>query len=132
MVYLIHFDRPYHHARHYIGYSGSGPTGRELIKQRLTHHATGRGNPLMYAVTQAGIGWQVVRVWWGMGRPFERLLKNRKYAPRLCPVCRGERVRLRATYWRQEGIHGVLDNPMNHDKIPHSIEGAHDEHRHTD
>jgi predicted GIY-YIG superfamily endonuclease len=20
-VYLIHFDRPYHHARHYIGYT---------------------------------------------------------------------------------------------------------------
>lgn len=81
-VYLIHFDRPYKHARHYIGYS------RDTVL-REGRHRTGNGARLMRVVTEAGIGWRVVRVWQG-DRTFERSLKKRRNSKSLCPVCRGE------------------------------------------
>lgn len=98
MVYLIHFDRPFGHAKHYIGFS-SGP---ESVKKRLQHHAKGSGSKIMRAVSSSGIGWRVVRVWWNEGRSFERKLKNRGGAARCCPICQGKKSRLRAPYWRFE------------------------------
>jgi hypothetical protein len=62
----------------------------------------------MRAVTRAGIGWRVVRVWWDAGRTDERRIKRRKNTARLCPVCRGERVRLRAEYWTRAAVLPVL------------------------
>jgi predicted GIY-YIG superfamily endonuclease len=79
-VYLIHFDRPYHHARHYLG------SARDL-QARLHQHANGTGANLMRVIKEAGIGWTLARTWDG-GRKEERRLKNRKEAPRLCPMCR--------------------------------------------
>src|ERR1022692_3195850 len=49
-VYLIHFDRPYKHARHYIGWALD-------VRRRLTEHAAGRGAHLLAVVKAAGIGW---------------------------------------------------------------------------
>lgn len=82
MVYLIHFEKPYKGTRHYIGYCRDS-----LLEKRLEHHRMGRGSCLMRAVTRAGIGWEVVRTWPGADGNFERLLKNRKKAAELCPVC---------------------------------------------
>jgi predicted GIY-YIG superfamily endonuclease len=82
-VYLIHFDKKYWHAQHYIGYADD-------VYQRIHRHETGNGARLMEVITQAGIGWSVVRVWWGADRAFERKLKNRKNARFLCPICRQE------------------------------------------
>ena len=48
VVYLLHFARPFKHARHYVGYS-------ELLPQRLAHHSKGTGARLMAAVSEAGI-----------------------------------------------------------------------------
>lgn len=103
VVYLIHFDDPYPRdsrgsVQHYIGFSGFG---RGMLRRRLGYHAAGSGARLMDAVRRAGIGWRVVRLWWGEGREFERRLKRCKKAREFCPVCRGERVRLRAPYWVQ-------------------------------
>ena len=78
-VYLLHFDRPYRHARHYTGWT------RDL-DHRLAEHATGRGARLMSVITDAGIGWQLARTW-SAGRTFERRLKNRHGASRFCPIC---------------------------------------------
>jgi predicted GIY-YIG superfamily endonuclease len=83
-VYLIHFDRPYHHARHYIGYT-------EDVDARLARHHAGNGAKLLAAVRRAGIGYEMVRTWEGVGRDFERKLKNQKNAPRLCPVCKARK-----------------------------------------
>ena len=81
MVYLIHFDRPLKHARHYIGYT-------ENLEQRFHEHAYGdKGAKLLHAVREAGIGFRVVNVWPAGDRHFERELKNNKNANRLCPVC---------------------------------------------
>lgn len=87
-VYLIHFRKPYQHARHYMGYS-------ENLDKRLTDHLCGMGARLMEVVTNAGIEWKVSRTWPG-DRKLERQLKNRKEVPALCPVCSGKRALNRA------------------------------------
>lgn len=85
-VYLIHFDRPYKHARHYVGY-----TAAESLEDRLARHRSGRGARLLHVVQRAGISWQVVRTWRfdsiQEARRKERALKGRGQGPR-CPACR--------------------------------------------
>ena len=78
-VYLIHFDRPYKHARHYVGQTKN-------VKRRLAEHAAGRGARLLAVVQQAGIGWQVARLWPG-GAARERQLKAQGGHARKCPLC---------------------------------------------
>lgn len=81
-IYLLHFDQPLAHAKHYIGWTDNLP-------QRIQDHASGNGARLMQVLRDAGIGFQLVRTWCGT-RTDERRLKRRKGTPRLCPVCRKE------------------------------------------
>ena len=81
MIYLIHFDEPYHHAQHYIGFV------EHDLEARLERHAKGHGSKLMKAVTLAGIEWDVVAIWEDGTRTEERMLKNQKNARALCPIC---------------------------------------------
>ncbi|MEW6770040.1 MAG: endonuclease [Bacillota bacterium] len=83
MVYLLHFERAYKHARHYLGFVN----GAESLEQRLKRHRRGDGAKLVKAVVQAGIGFELARVWPDGDRHLERQLKNRKESPRLCPIC---------------------------------------------
>lgn len=78
-IYLIHFDQPFKHARHYIGSTNN-------VDERLDEHRSGRGSRLMAVVTAAGIPWRLARAWRG-GRQLERQLKNHKNAARICPIC---------------------------------------------
>lgn len=80
-VYLLHFDTPLHHARHYLGVTRRG------LGLRLVEHYAGRGSRLMAAVVAAGIEVRLARTWpaWRDG---ERELKRRKKNPALCPLCR--------------------------------------------
>ena len=78
-IYLLHFDRPYRHATHYLGW------GRHLDK-RLAHHGTAHGARLMEVVKDAGIGWTLARTWKG-DRNRERQLKNQGGKSRMCPLC---------------------------------------------
>ena len=84
MVYLLHFDRPYRHARHYIGFS----TSERTFKGRLAHHRAGTGARLMAVITAAGVPWRVARTWPNGDRNFERNLKNHS-GTRYCPICSG-------------------------------------------
>lgn len=79
-VYLIHFERPYRHAGHYLGYSDN-------LAARIAAHEHGNGAKLMEVITRNDIRWSVVKVWPG-DRTLERKLKNRS-GSRLCPVCAG-------------------------------------------
>lgn len=79
VVYLLHFEHPYKHARHYIGWTND-------LLGRLAAHYNGSGAHLLTVITEAGIRWTLVRTWTGT-RAFERELKNRKEAPVLCPIC---------------------------------------------
>lgn len=79
VVYLLHFDRPYRHARHYTGWTADLPA-------RLADHGSGRGARLLEVVAGAGIGWRLARTWTG-GRALERALKRQGGAARRCPLC---------------------------------------------
>jgi predicted GIY-YIG superfamily endonuclease len=78
-VYLLHFSRPYKHARHYTGTAKN-------VQARLRQHAAGRGARLLAVARAAGITWELARVWPG-GRERERQLKRQGGASRHCPLC---------------------------------------------
>lgn len=80
IVYLLHFDEPYYHARHYIGYT-------EDLPARLRTHRAGNGSPLIRAVVEAGINIQLARIWIQKDRHYERRLKDQHEAPHFCPIC---------------------------------------------
>ncbi len=85
-VYLLHFATPYKHARHYLGSSSH-------LDERLSLHKNGNGARPMEVIGEAGIGWELVRLWESDSREeslaLERRLKHRHESPRLCPICRG-------------------------------------------
>ncbi len=89
-IYLLHFDKPLKHAKHYIGLADD-------LDARLERHASGHGARLMSVINQAGITWRCVRTWQG-DRKLERKLKRLKATPRLCPVCSGEKASKRANF----------------------------------
>jgi predicted GIY-YIG superfamily endonuclease len=78
-VYLLHFDRPYRHAKHYTGWAVD-------LAARLARHERGDGARLLAVVHAAGIGWQLARTWPG-GRTRERQIKRQGGASRYCPLC---------------------------------------------
>ena len=79
VVYLLHFDAPYKHARHYTGWT-------EDLLDRLDHHANGKGARLMNVIWAARIGFILVRTCEGTRRT-ERAIKNAGGAVRYCPLC---------------------------------------------
>lgn len=83
-VYVLHFGRAYHHARHYVGIALDGD-----VHRRFVEHLYGHGSPLVRAVVAAGIDVQVVLDVPG-DRGLERRMHNR-HRSRLCPICRNER-----------------------------------------
>lgn len=75
VVYLLHFDEPYKHARHYLGWT------RDL-DSRLADHRAGTGANLL-----AGIGFTLARTWSPADRNRERQIKNQGGLSRSCPTC---------------------------------------------
>src|SRR5438270_7808545 len=83
-VYLLCFDRPYHHARHYVGWTIDTDPAR-----RFAEHLAGQGSPLVRAVVAAGIAVRLVLTVPG-DRGLERRWHNR-HGTRVCPRCRSQR-----------------------------------------
>jgi hypothetical protein len=83
MVYLLCFGTKFKHAKHYIGYVKKA----EGLEPRMEKHRKGTGSKLMAAVSKAGIGFQITRLWANGDQNFERYLKNKKNAKYLCPCC---------------------------------------------
>jgi hypothetical protein len=79
-VYLLHFDRSYRHARHYIGFTQS-------LEHRLAEHRAGRGSPLIAAAIADGIDFQLAAVWEGDRHDERRLHRQKNARARLCPIC---------------------------------------------
>jgi hypothetical protein len=79
VIYLLQFDRPYRHARHYSGWTTNLP-------ERLADHAAGRGARRLEVVAADGIGWRLARTWIGV-RHCERAIKNQGGLSRSCPAC---------------------------------------------
>jgi hypothetical protein len=81
IVYLVCFQRPLAHARHYKGWCKVGGLDR-----RMSEHLRGKsGASIMEAVAKAGIGFDLVVTWDGT-RDDERRLKAHG-AVRHCPRC---------------------------------------------
>jgi predicted GIY-YIG superfamily endonuclease len=81
LIYLLHFDRSYRHARHYLGYT-------ENLEARLTAHRAGRGSPLVAAAVRDGTDFQLAATWPGDRTKERRLHRYRNSPRRLCPICR--------------------------------------------
>ena len=79
VIYMLHFDRPYRHARHYVGWT-------EDLIDRLERHAAGRGARLVEVIWHAGIGFTAIRICEGTRRT-ERAIKHAGGATRYCPLC---------------------------------------------
>ena len=88
-IYLIHFERKYKHAQHYMGFCES-----DDVSARMERHRAGRGARLLAAVSEAGIVVRVARLWRGHNadRTVERRLKNSCRLADLCPMCSGPRA----------------------------------------
>lgn len=87
MIYLVHFEKPLKHAKHYIGFTDG------TLRARFARHRSlarvRRGSALMRAVMEAGIAFKVVRTWPG-DRDKERRIKVNGHSSKRCPVCLGE------------------------------------------
>jgi hypothetical protein len=86
-VYLLHFLEPIGNpanrramAQHYIGWA-------QDPANRISVQTAGNGAAIVRAVQAKGVGFLVAATWPGT-RSLERRLKNRKCAPRYCPICR--------------------------------------------
>jgi hypothetical protein len=86
MIYLVHFQRPFKHAKHYLGFTDLTLTAR--FARHCSNAKKRRGSALMNAIIQAGIKFKVVRTWEG-DRTRERQLKTNGHSVR-CPICRGK------------------------------------------
>lgn len=83
-VYLLHFDRPLGHAKHYLGWA-------YRLDERLAHHAAGTGARILQVAIERGIGWTLARTWENVTRTREAQLKRRGGRSRMCPICKAER-----------------------------------------
>ena len=91
VVYLIHFQESYRHARHYLGFVHS-PGG---LQKRLANHRAARletwvrhrQSKLMAAVGTAGIGWELARTWENKTIEDERRMHRAGKNTQLCPIC---------------------------------------------
>jgi len=82
-VYLLHFERPIsekHTAQHYIGWAYH-------LGSRMQQHLKGRGARFTQVAKERGIPFVIAAAWPG-DRTYERELKRKKHASRLCPICR--------------------------------------------
>ena len=83
IVYLLHFEKPYCHAKHYIGSTSN-------LIHRMKEHDKGKSDVrLLNVIRENNIGFYLARVWRG-DKIEERRLKNRGGASRHCPICKGK------------------------------------------
>ena len=82
-IYLLHFDRRYKHAGHYIGWTTNLPA-------RLRDHTAGHAGRLIAVCIAEGIGFTLARTWQGP-RAEERRIKKMGGASRSCPICAAQR-----------------------------------------
>lgn len=90
-LYLLHFDEPYKHARHYLGFA----TDEQAMHARIDQHyaatpGDGHHHRLMQVIRAAGISFTLARVWPDGTRADERRKKWSGHARR-CPICQQER-----------------------------------------
>ena len=93
MIYLIHFDKAYKHSKHYLGFHDGTI---ETLPVRLARHSAGNGARLLQVLKEAGISWQLVRVWPEGTRDEERKFKKHS-STRECPICNEKKKHLQCS-----------------------------------
>lgn len=83
MIYIIHFEQPLAHARHYIGYVDGNESD---VANRLQEHRAGWGARILAECNRRGIRYDVVATRPG-SRTEERRLKNFHKGSQICPIC---------------------------------------------
>lgn len=87
-LFLLHFDPPYRHAGHYLGYAKG--TGRVATYARAV--AAGKvtqfPHPLVEAAYAQGSVLRIVAVFHGASRDERRRMRANGSLSRFCPVCR--------------------------------------------
>lgn len=87
VVYLLHLNRKFKHAQHYLGTTSN-------LNERIARHRAGRGSAMLRAAANAGIGFKLARKW-----PHSSFLTEQKLKaiPRkkLCPLCAGRKALLK-------------------------------------
>ncbi len=76
-------QRPYHHARHYIGWARD-------VEARVAEHRAGAGSPLIRAALAAGVRVELAATMPG-SRFLERRLERWHKTGQFCPRCRAAR-----------------------------------------
>ena len=91
--YLLHLSRPLGNtqnaramAQHYSGWADDPDGDGQGLERRIAEHLAGRGAKITRAAVERGITIELVAVW-RAPLAFEKQLKRRKEAPRLCPIC---------------------------------------------
>ena len=86
-LFLLHFDPPYQHARHYLGYAVG--TGRGAAYARRIAAGTALGpHELVMAAQADGCTIHVADVLHGEGRATQRRLRANGSLSRFCHYCR--------------------------------------------
>lgn len=85
-VYVIHFNKPYKHARHYTGIAKD-------VDQRMKEHLGGYGAKLTKVIKEAGIGFShsIIKEYptFSEAKAEEKRLKTKIKKPqRYCPICK--------------------------------------------
>lgn len=80
-VYLLHFDQPYKHAKHYCG------SAKNFVERIARHRSDQCDVNLLRVVKAAGIGFTLSRLWIGDNK-LERKLKRQGGFARKCPICK--------------------------------------------
>lgn len=79
-LYLLHFDTPYKHAKHYLGIAYSG------IENRIEDHRNGRGANITKVLKANNITFTVAKTWLQVPRKSEMKMKGRGLTE-YCPIC---------------------------------------------
>lgn len=80
-IYLLHFNQPLKHAKHYLGYSENNP------EERIELHRQGKSKVrIMEVLFKANISFSVVSIWTDKSRTDERKMKGRGKSS-ICETC---------------------------------------------
>jgi hypothetical protein len=114
MIYILHFDTAYHHARHYVRYCADG-----TLDQRLARHRASQESRLMLAIEHAGIDFTVALTHPG-DRKFERKLKRAKKSPSILSLVPPTSIKHTATCNERRQAYTLLPagtSPCSKDEV---------------
>lgn len=94
-VYILHFEEPLAHAKHYAGSTLD-------LRTRLTKHADGSAARLTEVLAELGRGWVLGGLYEATQetcRAIEVKMKCQKNGPRYCQICTQTPARIEGAQW---------------------------------